>query len=181
MQHLHDSYMTCCEYVKVHIFKIAKSIPPFFLQDGNKPHSEDSTETSVVGNPTAQTSTQLYSDIPNSNTGKRTSATQLKTEVETTKDNSSNKLIERKSFSSTEASKQLTDTNQVPISKGIILPATTEEISPQTSVSEAEHASHNSKDASKSKTSSENTPRNSPTLEQSSAHKSETQVWIKCL
>lgn len=183
MHHLHDSYMICFEFVKVHIFRIAKSIAPFFLQDGNKPHSEDSIETSsVVDNPTAQTSTQLDSDIPNSNTGKRTSATQLKTEVETTKDTSSNKLIERKSFSSTEASKQLTDTNQVPRTKGIILPATIEEISPQTSVSEAEHASHNSKDASKSKTvASETTPPNSPTLEQSSAHKPETQVWIKCL
>lgn len=183
MHHLHDSYMTCLEFVQVHIFRTAKSIAPFFLQDGNKPHSEDSIEiSSVVSNPTAQTSTQLDSDIPNSNTGKRTSATQLKTEVETTKDNSSNTLIERKSVSSTEASK-LTGTIQVPRSKGIILSATTEEISPQTtSVSEAEHASHNSKDASKSKTvSSETTPRNSPTLEQSSAHKPEIQVWIKCL
>jgi len=176
--------MACLEFVKVHIFRIAKSIAPFFLQDGNKPHNEDSIETSsVVGNPSAQTSTQLDSDIPNSNTGKRTSSTQLKTEVETTKDNSSNKLIERKSVSSTEASKQLTDTHQVPRSKGSILPATTEEISPQTtSVSEAEHMSHSSKDASKSKTaSSETTPRNSLTLEQSSAHKPETKVWIKCL
>lgn len=70
----------------------------------------------------------------------------------------------------------------MPRSKGIILPSTTEEISPQTSVSEAEHASHNSKDASKSKTaSSETTPHNPPTLEQSSAHKPEIQVWIKCL
>ena len=182
MHHLHDGYMTCLEFVKVHIFWTAKTIAPFFLQDGNKPHSEDSIETSsVVGNPTAQTSTQLDSDIQNSNTGKRTSATQLKTEVETTKDNSSNKLIERKSDSSTEASKQLTDTNQVPRSKGIILPATTEEVCPHTSsISEAEHASHTSKDASKSKTaSSETMPRNSPTLEQlSSAHKPETQVWI---
>lgn len=184
MHHLHDSCITCFEFVKVQIFRIAKSIAPFFLQDANKPHSEDSIETSsVVENPTAQTSTQLDSDIPNSNTGRRTSATQLKTEVETTKDNSSNKLIERKSVSSTEASKQLTDTNQVPRSKGIILPVTTEEISPQTtSVSEAEHASHSSKDASKSKTvSSETTPRNSPTLEQSSAYKPDTKVWLKCL
>jgi len=62
------------------------------------------------------------------------------------------------------------------------LPVTKEEISPQTSVSEADHASHSSKDASKSKTSSsETTPRNSPTLEQSSAHKPDTEVWIKCL
>lgn len=181
MHHLHDSYITCFEFVKVYIFRIAKSIAPFFLQDARKPHSEDSIETSsVVGNTTAQTSTQLDSDIPNSNTEKRTSATQLKTEVETTKDNSSNKLIERKSLSSTEASK-LTDTNQVPRSKGIILPVTTEEISPQTtSISEAEHASHSSKDASKSKTaSSETTPRNSPTLEQSSSHKPDKKVWIK--
>jgi len=184
MHHLHDSYMTCLEFIKVHIFRIAESIAPFILQDGNKPHSDDSIETSsAVGNPTAQTSTQSDSDIPNSYTGKRTSDTQLKTEVETTRDNSSNKLIERKAVSSTDASKQLTDINQVPRSKGIILPATTEEISPQTtSISEAEHASHNSKDASKSNTaSSDTTPRNSPTLEQSSAHKPEAQVWIKCL
>ena len=184
MHNLHDSYMTCLEFVKVHIFRTANSIAPFSLQDGNKPHSEDSTETSsVVGNPTAQTNTQLDSDIPNNNTRQRTSATQLKTEAETTKDNSSNKLIEKKSVSSTEASKQQTDTNQFPRSKGIILPAATEEISLHTnSISEAEHASHSSKDASKSKTvSSETTPHNSPTLEHSSAHKAETQVWIKCL
>jgi hypothetical protein len=155
----------------VYIFGSAKSIALFFLQGGNKPHSEDSIETSSVT--TAQTNAQLDSDIPSNNRGERNSATSLHTEVETTKD------TERKSVSCTEASKQLIDTNQVPRSKGIILPATTEEISPHsTLVSEAEHASHNSKDASKSKTVSSETPRNSQTLEQSSAHKPETQVWI---
>jgi hypothetical protein len=158
----------------VYIFGSAKSIARCFLQNGNKPQSEDSIGTSsVVGNPTAQTNTQLDSDIPNNNTGERNSATPLQTEVETTKD------TERKSVNATEPSKQVTDPNKVPRSKGIILPATIEEISPHSSlVSEAEHASHNSKDASKSKTVSPETPHNSQTLEQSSAHKPETQVWV---
>lgn len=159
-----------------------------FFQEENQANSGEDTETSsAVHNPALQINTLLNSNTPNTNIWDKTSAPQnitlLRTEVITTKDSSSNLTTETKSASfAAEASKLSTDINKVPKLKDIPLPAVVEDMSPRSiSVSEAEHESHDSKNANRSKTGpSEATPHNSPTPEQSlTQSKPETQVWIK--
>lgn len=163
-----------------------KDIVHFFFQEGTEPNSGVNI-SSAFGIPTAHSSALLDSNTPHSTIGERTSAPQNvslpRTEVTTTKASSSNASTETKSISFTaEASKLSTDINKVLGLKDIPLPAVLEQMSPRlTSVLDSEHANRSSKNANKSKTvSSETTPRNSPTLEQSlTQSKPETQVWIK--
>jgi hypothetical protein len=170
-----------------HLFRSTKSIICFFFQEGKKQDSGKSIATSsAVNNSTVQNSALLDSNTSDSTTGERISTPQnvilIQTEVATTKASSTNESTETKSISFiAEASKQSTDINKVPRLKDIPLPAVMEEMCPgSVSVSDAEHASHSSKDTNKNKTGlSETTPRNSQTLEQSvTQSKLETQVWI---
>jgi hypothetical protein len=158
-----------------------------FFQEENKANSGENTETSsAMHNPAIQINTLLNSNTPNTNIEGKTLAPQninlLQNEVVTTIDSYSN-LTETKSVSfTTEVSKLSTDINNVPRLKDIPLAAVVEEMSARSvSVSEAGHESHDSKNSNRSKREpSENTPRNSPTPEQTlTQSKPETQVWIK--
>lgn len=163
-----------------------KDILHFFFQEGTEPNIGMNI-SSALGNQIAHSGALLDSNTPNSAIGERTSAQRnvglSQSEVTTTKASSSNVSAETKSITFTaETSKLSTDIYKVLRLKDIPLPAVLEQMSPRsTSVSDSEHANHSSKNASKSKTvSSETTPHNSPTLEQSlTQSKPETQVWIK--
>ncbi|XP_033607529.1 FGFR1 oncogene partner isoform X2 [Cryptotermes secundus] len=152
-------------------------------KEENKANNGENTETSsAVHNPAVQINTLLNSNTPNTNIWDKTSAPQnitlLRTEVVTTKESSSNLTTETKSASFTaEASKLSTDINKVPKMKDIPLPAVVEDMSP---ISEAEHESHDSKNANRSKAGPlETTPHNSQTPEQSLTQcKPETQAAL---